>query len=221
MPSKNRIKQYSEGGHYHLYNRGAEKRPIFHDQQDYSVFLSYLKEYLTPKDTPALFQKLTDRRVPPPEKEKTRKKIKLNNFSGEITLLTYCLMPNHFHLLIKQKGSGSIDKFMNSLGTRYTMYFNKKYKRVGPLYQGVYKAILVSTDEYLLHLSRYIHRQAGHGQPSSYPYYISSQQTEWVNPEEILIFFSKNNPKLSYKSFVTEDDNLDFLYDYTLEEQPQ
>lgn len=225
MPAKNVIKQYVEEGYYHIYNRGVEKRAIFQDQQDYSVFISYLKGYLTPKDTEALMSQLMNPKTPIPERDGLRKQIRMNNFSEEITLLAYCLMSNHFHLLVKQKSSGAIDKFMNSLGTRYTMYFNKKYKRVGSLYQGTYKAVLVKTDEQLLQLSRYIHKQSfdkhsltGQGQPSSYQVYQGGQHTDWIQPDEILGFFSESNPKLAYKSFVNEEEDPDTLYPLTLED---
>lgn len=212
MPGKNSLKQYSENSYYHLYNRGVEKRQIFIDEQDYSVFLSYLKEYLLPRNKAELLDKLDDKNTSYKEKDKIIRILSLNNFFGEITLLAYCLMPNHFHFLIKQKNANSIDRFMNSLATRYTMYFNRKYKRVGALYQDVYKAVLVSNEEQFLHLSRYLHRQAlasqgdalegWREQPSSYPEYLGERKTKWIKPEEILSFFSKSNSSLSYKSFV-------------------
>ena len=214
MPAKNARKQYLENGYYHLYNRGVEKRTIFLDQQDYSVFLSYLKEYLIPKNEKALQEILSNSNTSSKEKDKALKLLHLNNFYNEITLLAYCLMPNHFHFFIKQKNPNSIDKFMNSLCTRYTMYFNKKYKRVGSLYQGVYKAVLVSSEEQFLHLSRYIHKQAlasqgealrsWTGQPSSYNEYLGLRKTQWIYPEEILSYFSNSNPSLSYEAFVKE-----------------
>lgn len=118
-----------------------------------------------------------------------------------------------------------MDKFMNSIGTRYTIYFNKKYKRVGTLYQGVYKAVLVTSDEQFLHLSRYIHKQAtslpnltGEGQPSSYKDYLGIRQTEWVKPEEVLGYFSHTIPHLSYKSFISQEDNPIQLHDIILED---
>lgn len=225
MPAKNVTKQYLENAYYHIYNRGVEKRTIFQDHQDYLVFISYLKEYLLPKDETGLRAKYDLRTTTPAERDKISKLLKMNNFSDEITLVAYCLMPNHFHFLIKQKSAGAIDKFMNSLSTRYVMYFNRKYNRVGPLYQDVYKAVLVETDAQLLHLTRYIHRQAiekasltGGGQPSSYLIYAGSQTSNWVEPKEVLSYFSNNNPKLSYKSFVDENDDIDFIYDLMLEE---
>lgn len=221
MPAKNRLKQYTENGYYHMYNRGTEKRKIFLDKQDYNVFLSYLKEYLLPKNDKELLEKLSDPLLPGPERDKILRLLRLNNFSGEITLLAYCLMPNHFHFFIKQKSAGSIDKFMNSLGTRYTMYFNKKYKRVGSLYQSVYKGVLVTNEPQFLHLSRYIHAQAIPNQPSSYKIYLKEEKSDWVFPEEVLSFFSTKNPRLSYKTFVedkNEFDTIDTIKDILLSE---
>lgn len=226
MPAKNSLKNYLENGYYHIYNRGVEKRTIFLDQQDYAVFLSYLKDYLTNKNEAELKEKLADNNIPWIEKDKILKRLRMNNFFNEIIMLAYCLMPNHFHLFVKQKSAGSIDKFMNSLCTRYTMYFNKKYKRVGPLYQGVYKAVLVTSEGQFLHLSRYIHKQAlilqgvalQKEQPCSYAEYIGERKTQWIHPEEILPYFSKENPALSYKNFVTAADENYPLKDLTLEE---
>src|SRR3989344_4059724 len=105
MPAKNAIKQYLKGGYYHLYKRGVEKRLTFMDEQDYGVLLSYLKEYLLPKDLKSLHERLADSTITSQERDKILKKLRLNNFTEEITLLAYCLMPNHFHLFIKQKSA--------------------------------------------------------------------------------------------------------------------
>lgn len=227
MPAKNSTKIYIENGYYHIYNRGVEKRLIFLDKQDYGVFLSYLKEYLLPKDEKNLQEKLSDPQISSIERDKLLKKLSLNNFSNEITLLAYCLMPNHFHFFVKQKSANTIDRFLQSLCTRYAIYFNKKYKRVGSLYQGVYKAVLITTEEQFLYLSKYIHKQAlafqgetleAQNQPSSYSDYIDIRKTSWVHPKEVLSYFSKTNPSLSYESFVKESDKFDSLTDLTLEE---
>src|SRR3989338_4061501 len=103
MPARNSTKQYIENGYYHIYNRGVEKRTIFKDAQDYAVFLSYLKEYLTPKNEKELNDKFSNPDISYKEKDKIIKLLRLNNFSEEITLLSYCLMPNHFHFFVKQK----------------------------------------------------------------------------------------------------------------------
>lgn len=215
MPSRNSIKQYVDNSYYHIYNRGVEKRLIFLDAQDYGVFLSYLKQYLTPKNELGLRQKLSDSNTSYKEKDKILKLLRLNNLYGEITLLAYCLMPNHFHFFIKQKNAISIDKFMQSLATRYTMYFNRKHKRVGSLFQAVYKAVLVKTEEQFIYLSKYIHKQALQGetlqdQPCSFAEYLGLRKTSWVTPFEVLDYFSKTNPTLSYKSFVLEQEQHDY-----------
>jgi len=218
MPAKNSLKVYAPNSYYHVYNRGVNKQAIFEDEQDYGVFLSYLKTYLLPRDERALQEQLADPRLSYKEKNKIVRILRLNNFSSEITLISYCLMPNHFHFLLKQTEPTSIDRFMNSLGTRYTMYFNKRYKRVGPLYQNVYKAVLVESEEQLLYLTSYIHRNpikklalkgdafraAILKQPSSYLEYLEERKTDWVHPKEVINFFSRKNPRLSYQSFVEQ-----------------
>lgn len=210
MPAKNRTKDYVAGGYYHIYNRGVNKQIIFSDRQDYATLLSYLKTYLSPKNEDEFLKQL----ALPDTDYKTRDKIlrilRLNNFNDSLSLLAYCLIPNHFHFLVKQKWEDTIDKFMNSLCTRYSMFFNRKYSRIGPLFQGVYKAVLVESEEQLLHLSRYIHKQAiidSQGlasqipQPSSYPNYLGQISQEWVQPGEILNSFKS---RASYQSFVEE-----------------
>lgn len=225
MPARNSIKQYVDHAYYHIYNRGVEKRLIFLDEQDYGVFLGYLKEYLLPKDDETLRKNLSDPNLSYKEKDKLIKLLRLNNFAEEITLLAYCLMPNHFHFLIKQNHASSIDQFMQSLCTRYTMFFNRKYQRVGSLFQAVYKAVLITNDEQFLHLSRYLHKQALSSQgetlqeqPCSYPEYIGKRKTTWVHPEEILSFFSKTNPTLSYENFVVQNEDATIIQKLILED---
>ena len=212
MPAKNTNKLYVANSYYHLYNRGVEKRKILLDKQDYAVFLSYIKQYLLPKDIKTLQKKLSDPKTKWTEKDKILRVLRMNNFCNEITLHAYALMPNHFHLLIWQASELAIDKFMNSLGTRYTMYFNRKYKRVGTLYQSVYKAVRVESDVQLLHLTRYIHRNPVSLQgealrrlteyPTSYSDYVGERETLWVHTKGILKYFSIKNPSLTYRSFV-------------------
>lgn len=213
MPAKNVLKLYLENGYYHIYNRGVEKRTIFQNEQDYRVFLHYLKLYLSPPQEQKGYSFIRKTKQRP-----------LNNYYQEINLLTYCLMPNHFHLLLKQKSANTIQYFMRSLGTKYVQYFNKRYKRIGPLFQDTYKAVLVQTDEQLLHLSRYLHLNPGKEtipakkgdlqrillySYSSYADYLGKRKTDWLNPEEILSFFKtaqKTSLKdiLSYQSFVED-----------------
>ena len=189
------------------------------------MFLSYLKTYLSFLDKKKLNEVLADRTATGAEKERARKLLSLNNFFGRIELLAYCLMPNHFHFIFKQADKQAMEFMMRSLMTRYTMYLNRKLNRVGTLFQGVYKAVMVTTDEQLLYLTRYIHRnclslartllkESPQGeslrnalmtQPSSYPNYIGEIKQEWVKPEFILQNFS-NSGFGSYESFVSDED---------------
>lgn len=233
MPARNRTKEYTENSYYHIYNRGVEKRVIFADDQDYAVFLSYIKDYLTPKNEKDLLLRFSDPNISWREKDKSTKLLHLKNYYNEVTLLAYCLMPNHFHFFLKQKSRNSINQFLHSLCTRYTMYFNRKYKRIGPLYQDIYKAVSIDHEEQFVYLSKYIHKQAlsrklsiasqgpalrSYDQPSSYPEYIGERKTEWVHPEEILSYFSKTNPRLTYKAFVEESDDFSSMQNKLLED---
>lgn len=228
MPARNSIKQYLENGYYHLYNRGVEKRLIFLNQQDYLVFLNYLKTYLLPKDEKSLREQLSNPSISYKERADILRSLRLNNFHEEIILLAYCLMPNHFHFFVKQKGSQSIDKFMQSLCTRYTMYFNRKYKRVGSLFQAVYKAALVTHEEQFLYLTKYIHKQSlglkgetlqgWEDQPSSYLEYLGKRGTKWIKPDEVSIYFSKTNPKLGYQSFIEEDNDYTIIQEVLIDD---
>ncbi len=197
MPSPNTIKTFTEDSYYHIYNRGVEKRRIFEDAQDYKTFLYYLKVYLSPLN------------VLQQEYPLLRINFVNNNLSEEVNLLAYCLMPNHFHLLLHQKTKSGIPKLMKQIATAYAMYFNKRYQRVGPLFQGIYKGVMVTTDEQLLHLSRYIHlNPTDRGaslqdfQWSSYKYYTQNEGPIWVKTSPILDFFNNQNPNFSYENFV-------------------
>jgi len=209
MPSRNLTKISIKDGFYHIYNRGVEKRIIFEDDQDYKVFLNYLKEYLSPppklEDKVKIFtlQGTSFQGIPHQPK----------NYYQKIELLVYCLMPNHFHLLIKQIEEGGMEGFMRSLATRYSMYFNKKYSRVGPLFQSIYKAVMVGEDNYLLHLSRYIHLNPAENTNdlasaySSYADYLGVRKTPWISTNEILSFFNQAKTDFikgtnTYKDFV-------------------
>lgn len=85
------------------------------------------------------------------------KRLKQNLQKHQVKLLAYCLMPNHLHLLVKQESDSPISKFITALHTSYAKVFNKKYDKVGHLFQDRFKQVIVESDEQLLHLTRYIH----------------------------------------------------------------
>lgn len=145
------------------------------------------------------------------------------NLSNDVELNCYAVMPNHFHLLVKLKTPKGIENLMRRILTGYAMYFNQKYRRVGHLFEGRYKAAAVLTDEYLTYVTRYIHRNPLNSKKAkteytSLPYYVGEKKANWIKPDVILEYFNANNPKLSYQGFV-EDDLNDFdLGSLTLEE---
>ena len=227
MPAKNVIKSYASEGIYHVYNRGVNKAEIFFDDQDYRVFLSYLATSLTEKDEKGLRAIMMDESISYKERRVAARELRLKNFTGKINLLAYCLMPNHFHFLLQQKNETDMSAFVQAVMTRFTMYENRQHKRIGRVFQGPYKAVLITSDAQLLHVSRYIHRnpislkrprlfrldpenrsQMLRSQPSSYPNYLGEIHQEWVKPKTIQSYFSKVKTGLhSYQEFVEMQDH--------------
>lgn len=135
-----------------------------------------------------------------------------------VSLMCYCLMPNHIHLIIRQNNEESVERFIHRLHTSYTMYFNKKYDRVGSVFQGRFKAKLIETDEYLLHVSRYVHQnplEIIHAQGpaskldnypwSSYSQYTGTTPHNLCDIKIILNYFSENSLKkqrIKYREFI-------------------
>ncbi len=138
---------FVEGEYYHIYNRGADKRKIFLDKTDHERFVSLL--YLCNSGIPI---HRSDHRV------RTLDDVFL--IQRETTLVdigAYCLMPNHFHILLREHAAGGVSMFMQKLSTAYAMYFNKRYERRGTLFEGPFLSQHVARDEYLKYLFAYIH----------------------------------------------------------------
>ncbi len=177
MPTKNRTKIYGADEYYHIYNRGIAKQDIFREEVDYFYFLSLFKRHL---DTDEKYF------------DKFGREIK--KYHDEVELVAYCLMPNHFHLLFYLKEAEGIEHIMRSTMTAYVMYFNKKYTRVGPLFQNRFLGSRISNEMYFWHISRYIHLNAldvGDGDYKQYPYssyqyFIGSRHASWLHPERVI-----------------------------------
>lgn len=172
--------------YYHVYARGANKHKIFLDEQDYVMFLQILERYLSPDEM------------------RDKNGISYPNFYNNVDLLAYCLMPNHFHLLFFQRHQKMLTSLMQSVMTSYSRYFNKKYKRTGPLFESRFRASMITDDAYLHHITRYIHLNPRYWQQyeySSLPYYLQQDTVSWVRPERVLELFE--SPK-QYEEFVTD-----------------
>lgn len=195
MPS--RIFPFANGYFYHVYNRGSEKRLIFGSRRDYQRFIKILNyyQYLGPKPKFSHFSQFQS--------------FKPDSSRRIVDIISYCLMPNHFHLLLKQLVDGGITEFVSKVSNSYTKYYNTKYNRVGPLFQGEFKSVLVEKDEQLTHLSRYIHlnpkvsllvKDLESYEWSSYKEYLG-QNNGFCVKENILGFFKNSQ---AYKQFVLD-----------------
>ncbi len=177
-------KVFREGSWYHVYNRGHNKGLVFHNTEDYHAFVKRLAHILSLEllDTSSNLKAL--------EKD-------------AFTIMAYCLMPNHYHFLIRQNTGLSVTVLMQSLGTSYAKYFNSKYSKVGSVFQDTFKAKVVDNDSYLTYLSAYIHNN-----PESPLRYEFSSVHEYLNPQNVrfcdvsilLSYFESDVDK--YKAFI-------------------
>ena len=214
--------QFNSDSYYHVYNRGVDKRDIFLDKRDYQRFLYLL---FTCNDTkPILNSQFYYKGFASIDKYPRERDLLVD-------ILCFCLMPNHYHLLLKQRVDNGIPFFMQKFGTGYTMYFNTRYKRNGVLLQGVFKAKYIDKEEYLTHLSRYIHLNAAElKEPgwkekgltkhtfesikryswSSYSDYLGKEQFSKILNREIMaeLYRSPQQYEQFVKDWVTKDRNL-------------
>lgn len=183
MPSRNTVKKYDIETYYHVYNRGAGNQKLFLDSSDKRKFLSLIERYITPKD---------DR----DDSEKSYPEY-------DIEINAYCLMGNHFHLLVYQtEDKDALSGLMRSVSTAYSMYFNKKYKRHGHVFQSVFKASRITDESYLLHITRYIHmnpRTYMTYRWSSLSTYLGRGYVDWLKPDRITVM-----SPLEYEIFLVE-----------------
>lgn len=176
MAATDPYKVFEEGSYSNIYNKGIEGKTIFNDDQDYQVFTGYLGEYLSP----------------PADPNTTKKAFKVNgreykgiphqpkNYFNKIELIAYSLKPESYHLLLRQIDQGSVELLMRSLITRYSMYFNKKYKHTGAVFGGPYRISSIKDDTDLTETIRNFHSQSGY---SSHPEYSGKRTSSWIKPE--------------------------------------
>ena len=187
---------------YHIFNRGVNKADIFFSQRDYGRFLLAAKHYLT-KNSKFSYENLN---------------IETNDTGSlgsvpKVEIIAYCLMPNHFHFLMKQKSDNGITSYMRRFINSYVHYVNIKNKRVGPLFQGRFKSVLIDSDEQLLHVSRYIHlnplvsnlvSDLNDYLWSSYHSYMNGKEDKLVKYRTVLDMFKT---KEDYKKFLLDQED--------------
>ena len=178
-------------GYYHVFNRGIDRRITFTNKREYLRIMNLLSFYQY-ASIPLRYSRYS---LLPQDKQ--QKYLEQMIDSGKIVdIIAYCLMPNHFHLLLKQKKEKGIATYTANLINAYTKYFNTKHERIGSLFQGVFKAVYVETDEQLVHLTRYIHlnpvasslikpEQLHNYFWSSYPAYVGFGEDKLVSDDTI------------------------------------
>ncbi len=186
------------GETYHIFNRSVQRIPIFKGEREYKIFSEAARFYVqaSPPTKFSLFR-INPQRFSP---------LDMNDVL--VTVVNYCLMPNHFHFTLRQEKENGIRQFVQRLTNSFAHYFSKKYSNQGPLFQGNFKAVRVETDEQLVHLSRYIHLNPVTSylveKPEQYPYssynvYLGKLKSDWVDPIIVLQQFKSTK---KYEDFV-------------------
>ena len=194
----------------HIYNRGIAKGVIFFNDRDRKRFLFLIMILQIPETMKNLDRMFKNFALNPEMYISSFDSTELKN--RQVELINFCLMPNHFHLLVKETEEGGISKYMQRLQNAYTKYINTKYNRSGHLLQGSYRAVLMEDNEQLLYLSSYIHknpRELKEHKNKELKYYWSSYQDcvlinrwgEFLQHNIITSQFSNNDSK-NYRNFV-------------------
>ncbi|QQG42384.1 MAG: transposase [Candidatus Giovannonibacteria bacterium] len=165
--------RFTNGEFYHVYNRGVDKRDIFLDGYDFERFLQGMEDFNSVKPIGSIFE------------HSFRKLLLSNRIAKLVDVVCFCLNPNHYHMILRQRVDNGISEYMRRIGTGFTQHFNFKYHRTGVLLQGKFKAKHINSNEYLLHLSAYVnlnnkaHRIKGNKKfRSSWEEYFSKQKSK-------------------------------------------
>ncbi len=200
-----RITPLATGEIYHVFNRGINRQSTFTSRKEYQRAILAIKFYQVATPPASLSKVLT---LPVDLKDRVIED--MEKAERQVEIISFCLMPNHFHFLLKQKKDGGISKFMGNFQNSYTRYYNTRNERDGAIFLTQFKAVRIVSDEQLIHVSRYIHLNPYTGYViktlkeledylwSSFPDYIKGKSTLILN--DLVMGFFKN-PE-SYKKFV-------------------
>jgi putative transposase len=145
--------KFEKDQYYHIYNRGTDKRDVFMDKGDLYYFFDSL---VISNKTSRIGDSYNSKNARKGEKKSAVQE------SNLVSIVTYCLLPNHFHLILKEETDGGISKFMQKVGNSYTKYFNKKHERSGSLFQGRFKSSLLAFEDSLNKTSNYVNLNYKH-----------------------------------------------------------
>ncbi|MFH1363856.1 MAG: transposase [Candidatus Omnitrophota bacterium] len=178
-----------EGEVYHVFSKSIAGFVIFNNDQEFLRFIDTIKYYRV-KNPPLKFS-IFLRQL----KSKNRNKFKANK-EKLVEIVSYCLMPTHFHLVLKQLSEKGTSTFISNLLNSYTRYFNTKHNRKGPLWEGRFKKVLVENDEQLLHLTRYTHLN-----PTTAYLVDSPKDWQFSSYREYLSVIEEKNKICEYREF--------------------
>lgn len=194
---------------YHVMNRGVNHQIIFSDRRDYKRYQSLLFFYQF-LNLPTRYSKFNT--LPLGQREKLLSELKTDG-KKLISLISYCLMPNHFHIIVKQEAERGVSRYLSNLQNSYTKYFNLKNERIGHLFQGQFKAVRIQNENQLLHTSRYVHLNPyasylvkNWGDLINYPW---SSLNEYIGNDSDRICITKT----VLSSFPTKKKYLEFMSD--------
>lgn len=179
--------------YYHVYNRGVDKRDIFMGREDLRRFVSSIKEFNNIKPSCSL-------------RESIQHKSGVQHLSENpplVSIVCYCINPNHFHFILKQEVDNGISEFFKRLLGGYTNYFNKMHKRSGALFQGRFKSHLINSDQYILKIRPYVNMNyLIHDIPEEKRHLVKASDLEYDNmnfdivskreANDMLMFYGNN-----------------------------
>lgn len=190
---------FVNGEHYHVFNRGVDKRDIFLDKEDLDRFFQSMDEFNVADPIGSIY-----------ENSFRQTSVKNDDANKLVNFICYCLNPNHYHFVLEQIADNGIEKLMHKIGG-YPKFFNHKYSRSGALFQGKFKAVLISTNEQLLHTSAYVNlnnrvhlplrSKAPKLNKTSWSEYTENSGTEFCKKDIVLEQFKNNK---AYEDFAKE-----------------
>jgi len=164
---------FVNGEYFHVFNRGVDKRNIFSTNEHQEFFFNRLR----------LLNTTDSRKYIANKRSRYKDKIIVADGDQLVSIVAYCLLPNHYHLLLIQEVNDGISQFMQRLGTSYTMYFNQQEKRSGSLFQGKFKAKHLSGDFALPVVSAYVNLNYMHHMIDPKTHLVKSSLNEYTQPE--------------------------------------
>lgn len=203
-----RITPLVVGEIYHIFNRGIDRRQTFTNKWEYQRAINAIKFYRIANPPIRLSKFLTFEDI-----RKNQVLEVLQKSKPLVEILSFCLMPNHFHLLLRQKEIKGISIFLSNFQNSYTRYFNTRHQRDGSLFLDQFKAVRIENEEQLIHVSRYIHlnpytgfiiktvQELNNYTLSSLPLYLKDSSNDYIERDTVLSYF-KNQKE--YWKFITD-----------------